>query len=255
MDICPGTFHCSDRSRGYSAIPPALHYLPAYAALISSSLSVMGAVLNITAYCAFKDLRKGTAQTIIAGLAMADLVLALMGIFGASLHLAYNTTASTDNDLLSDRDCHIFDTLCQIQAFVGMWMLGSVFTWTSVLALHFFMVTVCTHSIWPHKLMPLYNIVAWLVPLLCTLPMLLLGKLGYDHDLTWTCFMRPKNKEIQVKYELQWDILEVATAVCIFLGYAGVLLSVFLKSVSLTAHMYILIYYQFLTTSSYSSCC
>ena len=36
----------------------------------------------------------------------------------------------------------IFDTLCQVQAFVGFWMLGSSLTWTLVLALHFFLVTV-----------------------------------------------------------------------------------------------------------------
>ena len=54
----------------------ALHSLPACAALISSSLSLLGAALNMIAYCAFKDLRKGTAQTIIiAVLAVADFLL------------------------------------------------------------------------------------------------------------------------------------------------------------------------------------
>ena len=129
-------------------------------------------------------------------------------------------------DLLSDKDCHNFDTICQIQAFVGLWMLGSSFTWTSVLALHFFLLMVSTHSTWHHKLMPLYNIVAWLVPLAYTLSMLLLGKLGYAPFIIWTC--GPTKRD----YILQWDILEVATTVCMFLGYTCVLFSVFLKSVS-----------------------
>ena len=230
MNICPGTYHCSDGSPSYSNISSALHYLPAYAALVSSSLSLMGAALNMIAYCAFKDLRKGTAQTIIAVLAVADFVLALSCLFGASITLAYGTTTNKSDYQLSDnKDCQNFDTLCQIQAFVGMWMLGSSLIWTSVLALHFFLVTFCTCFTWPHKLMPLYNIVAWLLPLLYTLPMLLLGNLGYAPFLIWTC--GPTKPD----YALQWDILEVATAACLFLGYTGVLFSVLIKSVSKTS--------------------
>ena len=181
------------------------------------------------AYYAFKDLRKGTVQTIIAVLAMADFFLALSFLFGACLYLAYDITNS---DLLSGEDYHNFDTLCQIQAFTGIWMLGSSFTWTSLLALHFFMVTVCTHSTWPHKLMPIYNIVAWLVPLSFTLPLLLLGKLGYANYLTWTCFLR--SSEIGTHSFIQWDILELTTTVCMFLGYTCVLFSIILKMVSIS---------------------
>ena len=83
------------------------------------------------AYCAFKDLRKGTAQTIIAVLAMADFLLALSAIAGASILLAYGT--ASDHHLLSNKECYNFDTLCQIQAFVGLSALGSSFIWTSVL--------------------------------------------------------------------------------------------------------------------------
>ena len=230
MDVCPGAFHCSDGSHGYSAIPPALHYLPVYAALISSSLSLMGAALNMIAYCSFKDLRKGTAQTIIAVLAMADFLLALSSILGASIHFAYGTKTNNANYMLNEKDCYNFDILCQIQGFMGMWMLGCSFTWTSVLAVHFLLVTVCTRSTWPHKLMPLYNIVAWLVPLAYTLPMLLLGKLGYKPILIWTCFVR--NDEVP-----QWDIQEIASAVCMFLGYSCVLFIIFFKSVRIACKL------------------
>ena len=139
---------------------------------------------------------KGPHKTIIVELAMADLVLALMGIFGASLHLAYNTTASTDNDLLSDRDCHIFDTLCQVRAFVGMWMLGSclymdISTRSSLLhgdSLHSFYLASQADASIQHSgmagasFMHTSNAATW--------------KLGYDHDCTCTCFMRLKDKEV-----------------------------------------------------------
>ena len=224
---CPGDFYCSDGSRGYSAIPTALHSLPACAALVSSSLSLLGAALNMTAYCAFKDLRKGTAQTIVAVLAMADFLLASSCIFGASILLAYGTTTtSADNH---NDDCYNFDTLCQVQAFVVLWMLGSSFTWTAILAVHFFLVTVFTHSTWPHKLMPLYHIVGWLVPLAYTLPMLLLGNLGYDPVFTWTCFAIPTKRNALA----EWNAPEAATVLSIFLGYICVLFTVCFKTVSI----------------------
>ena len=227
---CPRVFYCSDGSHSYSAISPTLHYIPVYAALLSSSLSLIGAALNMIAYCTFKDLRKGTAQAIIAVLAMADFLLALSCILGASILLAYGTATNNNYDLLSAKDHYNFDTLCQVQAFMGMWMLGCSFTWTSALAIHFFLVTVCTRSTWPHKLMPLYNIVAWLMPLSYTLPMLLLGKLGYNHFFTWTCFTRPTKGN----YLIQWYLQEVITVVCVFLGYTCVLSSIFLKSVRIS---------------------
>ena len=225
MAVCPEAFYCSNGSHGYSAINPAIHYLPASVALLSSSLSLMGATLSMIAYCAFKDLQKGTAQTIIAVLAMPDFLLALSCIFGASIHLIY----SADGNKLSDKNCYNFDTLCQIQAFMTMWMLGCSFTWTSILALHFFLVTICTRSTWPHKLMPLYIVVGWLVPLVYTLSMLLFGKLGYTPHLTWSCFVRPNQSNSMI----QWDILEMTTAVCMFVGYICVLFIVILKTVGI----------------------
>ena len=231
MDICPVAIYCSDGNLSFSVILPAIYYLPAYAALISGSLSLIGAALNMIAYCAFKDLRKGTAQAIIALLAMADFLLASSYILGASIHLAHGTTT---NYMLNEKDCYNFNILCQIQGFMGMWMLGCSFTWTSVLAVHFFLATVCTCSTWPYKLMPVYNIVAWLVPLAYTLPILLLGKLGYNRNFTWTCFIR-NDENI---YATQWDIEVLGTAVSNFLGYSCVLFTVFIKSVRIGCNLH-----------------
>ena len=178
-------------------------------------------------YCAFKDLRKGTAQTIIAVLALADFLTALSYLFGTSIHFAYGIKANSADNVFSENDRYNFDIVYQIEGFMAMWMLGCSITWTSVLALHFLLVTVCTGSTWPHKLMPLYNLVAWLVPLAIALPMLLLGKLGYNPNLIWSCFVRIGDKTDVP----QWDIQEMVAVVCIFLAYSCVLLTVFFKSV------------------------
>ena len=83
----------------------------------------MGTALNMIVYCAFKDIRKRTAQTIIAVLAMADFFVASISAFGASIYLAYETKLNSADNMLSENDCYNFDTLCQIPPFVGMWML------------------------------------------------------------------------------------------------------------------------------------
>ena len=129
------------------AIPPALHHLPVYAALILSSLSLIGAALNMIAYCAFKDLRKGTAQTIIAVLALADFLTALSYLFGASIHLLMVSRSTLLTIIMfSENDCYNFDIVCQIEGFMATWMLGCSIIWTSALALHFLLVAVCTRS-------------------------------------------------------------------------------------------------------------
>ena len=218
---CPADFYCSDGSPIYSAIDPSIHYFPAYVALVSSSFSLIGATLNMIAYCAFKDIRRGTAQTIVALLAIADFLLALSAILGVCIQLAYGRNTNTNDSLSSNKDCYNFDTLCQIQAFISTWTLGCCFAWTSVLAIHFLLVTGCIRSAWPHKLIPLYNIIAWLLPLSYTLPILLLGKFGYTPLFTWTCFEGSNDDPL-----IEWDILEMATTVAMVFVYICLLFKV-----------------------------
>ena len=70
---CPDEYYCSDGSHGFRAINgTALRLLPTYTGIASSILSIAGSLLILLAYCAFKDIRKGTAQTIITVLAATD---------------------------------------------------------------------------------------------------------------------------------------------------------------------------------------
>ena len=182
---CPDEFYCSNGTHGFSAIKPSLLLIPAYAALVSSSLSCLGAALIVCAYCAFKDLRKGTTQTIVTLLALADLGTAVTGILGASLFIGYDHLVQK-----SEKECYIFDTICQIQGFLSIWSIISDFIWTSILALHLSLVTAFSNFTWTTKLLPLYNIIAWVLPLTVALPLLVLGQIGYTPDLRWTCFQR-----------------------------------------------------------------
>ena len=246
---CPDTYYCSNGSQPYSDIKPSLLFIPAYASLVTSSLSCLGAVLIVFAYCAFKDLRKGTAQTIITLLALADLGTAVAGIFGGSLFIGY-----LNLDEKSEGECYIFDTVCQIQGFMGLWAYQSSLFWTSILAIHFFLITIFHHYTWTDKLLPLYNIIAWIVPLATTLSLLVLDKIGYNYYLIWTCLLRLQEK---INYITGvWWIPEVLATSLMILGYTLTLMYIACKQVCtlyryMYTHTYIHIYIHMYYIRSY----
>ena len=234
---CPDTYYCSNGSQPYSDIKPSLLLIPAYASLVTSSLSCLGAVLIVLAYCAFKDLRKGTAQTIITLLALADLGTGVAGILGASLFIRY-----LNLDERSEGECYIFDTVCQIQGFMIIWAYQCSLFWTSILAIHFLLITIFHHSTWTDKLLPLYNIIAWIVPLASALSLLVLGNVGYNHYLTSTCFLRsPKETFNFVIIGVWWIPKALATCMMIF-GYTLTMVYIACKQVSTYITVYNVIF-------------
>ena len=133
--LCPNLFECDDGSDGYDAISAKLHMIPHYVGIVSAVLSVFGAAIILLAYCTFKDLRRG---------------------------------------IESSETCWIFQTLCEIQAFASISCIISSCIWNAALAVHFLLATVLPRSRRIDRLMPLYNIVAW------TLPIMILAWLHYD---------------------------------------------------------------------------
>ena len=164
---CPNEFYCKDGSHGFSITHgTALRLLPAYAGIVSAILSVLGSALILLAYCAFRDLRKGTAQNIITVLAIADVGTSLSLLLGAFNFLVYDHYYS--DKAHSEALCWNFYIICQIQAFVMVGFAISSYIWTSVLAVHFLLCTVFSCPNWSDKLMPLYTVVAWTLSLYCS---------------------------------------------------------------------------------------
>ena len=231
---CPDTFYCNDGSHSYSTIKPALLTLPAYVGLVSSLLSSLGAAVILSAYCAIKDLRKGTAQTIVTLLALADLITALSGLLGSGLFLAYEYargSSSSHDQLEANRACYIFDTICQIQGFIAMCGYMSSLLWTSILATHFSLIIMCSHSRrWINKLLLLYNIVSWAVPPTVALMPLILGQLGFSPTLRNTCFIAASH-DVVLRYSEAWWIPEVCSIAVMILGYAFPMLYIICKKV------------------------
>ena len=150
--------------------------------IIASLFSCVGAVLILIAYCALKDIRKG-AQTIITVLAVADIVYSGSLILAGINYFAYYK--ETDQE-----DCVVYQTICKIQGFITILGSWSTFIWTSILAFYFFMQVVFHAVKVATKLIPLYNLLAWGIPIAVGLPLLALDKLGlYPGWLV--CYTKP----------------------------------------------------------------
>ena len=219
---CPDEFYCSDGSHGYSAISD-LHKIivPAIASFVSAVVSILGATLILFVYCAFKDLRKGTAQKIITLLALADIGTAISLMLGNLNLLVYRHYRS---DISASSACLNFYLVCQIQAFLVLEFSISGYAWTALLAVHFLLATVLSHSNWTGRLMPLYNTVAWTLPFIVSLPLLLSGKLGYTPTFPTTCYISAYAADhtsseitLTVEEEIVWGVETVCaiiTVVC-----------------------------------------
>ena len=165
--VCPRvTYDCGNRT-----VESLAGSLATCCILVASSaMSCLGAILILVAYAALKDIRKG-AQTIITILALADLVYSISLIVAGINYFAYYKETEPEN-------CEVYQIVCKIQGFVTLLGSWSTFVWTSALAFYFFMLYVFKAASLAMKLMPLYNILAWGLPVTIALPLLILDKLG-----------------------------------------------------------------------------
>ena len=175
---CPEKHQCHDNLVSYD-----LGKIPGYLSLVSSSLSCLGSILIIITYLVLREVRTG-GQTIVSLLAIADFFIAFSYIIGS---VNFNT-AFGSKDFTR---CTVFINICEIQSLVTTWSSMSSFCWTTILAFYFFLVMVYRKGKLAERLIPLYNIIAWLAPLCIVGPMLIFGKLGYAPYVTsnW-CFIK-----------------------------------------------------------------
>lgn len=127
------------------------------ATMVSSLASMLGATLIITSFILWPDIRT-TARAILVFLAIADLISAVGYTFAAILFL-------TNND-----DNNISPSLCTLQSFMTTAFPISSFLWTTSLAVYLFVSITLRRARTAKKLMPLFHVVAWGIPLLLCIP-------------------------------------------------------------------------------------
>ena len=176
---CPQA-HACNTSAGYVSFDIGL--APSYVAITSSWLSCLGSFLVIATFLLLKDMRTG-AQKIITFLAIADLISAVGYILGSINFIVYFNKTDTQS-------CSVFDALCKTQSSITTWSTLCSFCWTIILAFYFYMVIVYNRKALASRLVPLYNIIAWLCPLLVIVPLIGVQRLGYArHAAADWCFV------------------------------------------------------------------
>ena len=182
--VCPKPFNCTELvlREGYEST--VQEQWPSIATILSCTLSVIGSLAIIYAYVRWKDIRTGS-RSIITFLAIADLVTA-SGYLMGSVNYIYHY----GNDENSPA-CLRFNTVCQIQSFITTTSSLCSFAWTSFLAVYLYLIIVRAKISRANRLIPLFHIVAWALPLCVTLPLLITGKLGYaPYAASNWCFIR-----------------------------------------------------------------
>ena len=194
---------------------------PAITTIFSSIFSILGSLLIITTFVAFKEVRT-VGRAILVFLAIADFFTALGYTFGAGVYLHYRP--KLENEPLNGS----YIPLCKFQSFVTTFFPISSFLWTTNLAVYFFVAIVLRKIQMAKKMIVVFHVVAWGVPLLICIPAVatnVLGPAGSRSSASW-CWVAfdPHQPEKLVQFYMMevvcgkfWEVMTyfVALSLCV----------------------------------------
>lgn len=136
--------------------------------IASSILSLIGSLLTIATFLAWRDLRQSTARKILLFLAIADFFTAVGYFAAGTAHYYFFTPNGTLREPSSKINTE-FPPFCATQAFIISLFSTASFFWTSYLAVYFVIVLVAGANRWNKRLVIFFNLTAWPIPLvICT---------------------------------------------------------------------------------------
>jgi len=151
-----------------------------YVAIISScSLSICGSILIVLSYVLWKDIRSPLRRLLVY-LSITDFLTATGNILGVS----------------ENRD----PVICKVQSFVSTSSAISSFLWTMSIAIYLYLVISKRHT-FALKMIPLFHMVSWGVPLMLVCFAMGFDALGVDNEsgIVGWCW-------IAEMYYIQWPI-------------------------------------------------
>ena len=152
-----------------------------------SALSCVGSLLIIFSYWRWKDIRTGS-RSVITFLAIADFFTAFGYIIGSINHITYYGKYD------DTPPCATFLQICEVQSYITTWSSLSSFTWTCALAIYLYFTVVRKRIVLALKMIPVFHVIAWGVPIAICLPLLIEGKLGYTpYAVSTWCFIGDSN--------------------------------------------------------------
>ena len=185
--------HYYDVSSSYKNVSP----VTGYTTILSSSFSIIGSLLIIFTFVAFREVRT-VGRAILVFLAIADFLTAFGYIFGSAVFLHYhpdryyyhNASENISNYAYNFSSSYVH--LCKFQSFVTTVFPISSFLWTANLSIYFFVTITLRKVQAAKKLMLIFHITAWGIPLLICIPAVATGWLGpsKSHTSVSWCWVR-----------------------------------------------------------------
>lgn len=184
--------------------------------LAASSLSIVGSSLTIATFLAVREFRKSTVRQIITFLAIADLLTAATYFMAAVSHYHYFTPDGVKKPV--ERQ---FLQFCRAQAFLTSYFSVASFFWTAFLPLYFVFPLVFGIYHWRKRVVAVFNLTGWTVPLVICSVASFLGFLGPSQErinnaLDWCFvsddFMTRANSSLE--FRTQTAIFFLMQAVC-----------------------------------------
>ena len=167
QNLCPTITKCEANFSSFS-----VGLMPLYVGVVSESLSCVASVIMLLIYIRWKDVRKLGAQSIVTFIAISD-------FFTASAYLAGSVNILVHRNVSSEHSCEVFQMICETESFIVTCATMSSYLWTLILAVYFYLAISHNSTQVATRLMPVYHVVGWGLPVLVALPLLCAGKLGY----------------------------------------------------------------------------
>ena len=161
--------------------PISQHHYMTFLTMVSSCFAMAGSALIIVTFILWKDIRT-VARAIVVFLSIADFFTAAGYLFGAIVNYLHQ------HEELGHKE---YQYLCRAQSFITTTFPISSFLWTSHLAIYLFVAIVIANPTLAKKLVIVFHITGWGIPLAICLPSLITGHLGGSNDqasVNW-CFI------------------------------------------------------------------
>ena len=176
-------------------------YYSVYLTFFSSFLAIFGSCMIILTFILWKDVRSSMARIVLLFLAIADLGSGL-GYFTSSVGylFIYN---SNNNHTVDYNSTDILRYYCKGVSFVTTFFPVSSFFWTGFLAVYFVVALVLRKPRWSKKLIIMFNMIAWGVPLIICTVASALGILGSSESRTtggWCFVSQYLNNHQMIRY-------------------------------------------------------
>ena len=209
---CPTDPKCEANFSSFSVGP-----IPLYVGVVSDSLSCVASVIMILIYIRWKDIRRLGAQSIVTFIAISD-------FFTASAYLAGSVNILVHRNVYSEHSCEVFQTICEIESYIVTCATMSSYLWTLILAVYFYLAISYHSTQVATRLMPVYHVVGWGLPVLVALPLLCAGQLGYAPFVTgiWCYLEVDSNFRTMLPFSEKDPLIAVVVQIPEFVFYIAI---------------------------------